>query len=97
MEDMAALMRLHILQSFALCKLRYAVLGWDAYQHVYMVWAHSGFYNFYTLLLTQFSQYHSYILFYLTIYLYPPIFGCKYDVILTSPTCMLKTTYVFTF
>ena len=97
MEDMEALMRLHILQSFALCKLRYAVLGWDAYQHVYMVWAHSGFYNFYTLLLTQFSQYHSYILFYLTIYLYPPIFGCKYDVILTSPTCMLKTTYVFTF
>ena len=55
MEDMAALMRLHILQSFALCKLRYAVLGWDAYQHVYMVWARSSFYDFYALLLTELS------------------------------------------
>ena len=53
------------------------------------VWARSGFYDFYTFLLTQFSQYHSYILFYLSIYFHPSIFGCKYNVILTSPTCML--------
>lgn len=54
-----------------------------------MIRARSSFYYFYSLLLAQFSQYHSYILFYLTIYLHPPIFRCKYDVILTSPTRML--------
>ena len=61
-----------------------------AYQHVYMVWACSGFYNFYPFLLAQFPQYHSYILFYLAIYLHPPVLGRKDDVILTSPTLCSK-------
>ena len=86
---MEALMRLHILQSFALCKLRYAVLGWDAYQHVYMVWAHSGFYNFYTLLLTQLPQYSPYILLYLPAYRQSSIFWGKYHMVLTPPHRMI--------
>ena len=64
---------------------------------MYMVWTRFDFYHFYTLLLTQFSQYRSYILFYLAIYLHPSILGDKYGMILTSPTCMLQTTYIFIF
>ena len=37
--------------------LRHAIFSWDN-QHTNMVWASSGLYDFYFLLLIQFSQYH---------------------------------------
>ena len=62
--------------------LGYAVLRWDAYQHVDVVWACLCFYDFYALLLAQLPQYNPYVLFYLSINLHPSIFRRKCNAVL---------------
>ena len=77
--------------------LRYTVLWRYIDEHVDMVGTRFCFYELYPLLLAWLPQYHPDILFDLTTYLHPAVFRCKYDVILTSPTGMFLTTYVFIF
>lgn len=54
-----------------------------------VVWARLCFYYFYALLLAQFAQYYSYVLFYLSVNFHPPILRCKHHMVLITPACML--------
>ena len=85
---MTAHKRRYTTQPFALCKLSYTVFGRDTDEHMDMIWTRLCLNNFYSLLLTQFSQYDAFILFDCTIYLHPAIFRRKYNMVLTSPGCM---------
>ena len=53
-----------------------------------VVWARLCFYYFYALLLAQFAQYYSYVLFYLSVNFHLPILRRKHHMVLTTPACM---------
>jgi len=55
---------------------------------MHMIPAQLGFYYFYTFSLTQLTQYLSYVYSQSTIYYLPPIFRCKYYMVLTFPLGM---------